>query len=101
MDIVFMINGNCTLVDVVIIDLICVDFVCKLFQGMTIMIIVQAKVVPYHNQHFENHFVLLIVEIFKCIYEQVNDFFHQCANIAWLAKGFKDPPLSILCSFYR
>jgi hypothetical protein len=65
------------------------------------MIVAQAKVVPYGNQHFEDHFVPLTIEIFRCIYEQVNDFFHQCANMAWLAKGFKDPPLSILCSFYR
>jgi hypothetical protein len=71
------------------------------FQEMTIMIVAQAKVVSYCNQHFEDHFVLLIIEIFRCLHEQVNDFFHQCANMAWLAKGFKDPPISILRSFYR
>jgi hypothetical protein len=41
------------------------------------MIIAQAKVVSYRNLGFENHFVLLIIEIFRCLHEQVNDFFHQ------------------------
>jgi hypothetical protein len=65
------------------------------------MIVIQTKVVSYRNRRFEDHFIFLIVEIFKCLHEEANDFRHQCANMAWLAKSSKDPPLSILHSFYR
>jgi hypothetical protein len=51
------------------------------------MIIAQAKVALYHNQHFEDHFILLIVKTFKCLHEEANDFFHQC-QCAMVGKRF-------------
>jgi hypothetical protein len=31
----------------------------------------------------------------------VDEFLHQCANMAWGAKGIGGLPLSILCAFYK
>ncbi len=31
----------------------------------------------------------------------IMQFFHRCANMVWSMKGFKGPPLSIICSFYQ
>jgi hypothetical protein len=60
------------------------------------MIANQAKVVSNHDQHLENDFIdPLVVKIFGCLHQ------HQCANMAWLAKGSRGPPLSIMCSSYR
>lgn len=38
---------------------------------------------------------------FGCLHQQVDNFVHQCGNMAWLAKGFGGPPLTILHVFYR
>jgi hypothetical protein len=50
-----------------------------------------AKVVSYHDQHLEDDFILLAIEIFGYLHQQIDDFFHQCVNITWLAKGFGGP----------
>ncbi len=59
------------------------------------------KVVSYCDQHLKDDLILLVIKIFGCLHQHVDDFLHQCANMAWLAKGFGGLPLSILCSFYR
>ncbi len=43
------------LIDVVIIDLTCASLVLHVVfsQGVAMMIVAQAKVVSYHDQHFE------------------------------------------------
>jgi hypothetical protein len=51
-------------------------------QKVATTITSQAKVVSYRNQHLENDFIFLIVEIFGYLHQQVNDFLHQCANMA-------------------
>jgi hypothetical protein len=38
-------------------------------------------------------------EVFNCLHQQTSDLFHQCANMAWLAKG--NPLNIILGAFYR
>jgi hypothetical protein len=68
---------------------------------MIVMIVVQTNIAPYCDQHLENVFILLNVEIFKCLHQQANNFFHRCANITWSSKGFRCPPLSIIHLFYR
>jgi hypothetical protein len=65
-----------------------------------VTIVAQAKVVSYHDQHLEDDFIPLIMKTFGCLHQEANDFFHRCANMAWLVKGSKGPPLSILRSFY-
>jgi hypothetical protein len=45
-----------------------------------------------------DEFFPFAIEVFSCLHQQVGDFFHQCANMAWLAKG--DPLNIILCAFY-
>jgi hypothetical protein len=65
------------------------------------MIIVHAKVVSYCDQLLEDDFISRTIEIIGCLHQHVNDFFHCCANMAWLAKGLGGPLFSIICSFYR
>jgi hypothetical protein len=103
MDIVFAINGICILVDIVISDSTHADLILWIDSswGVVVMIVVQEKVVSYHDQHLEDDFIFLIVKIFECLHQQANDFLHWCANMAWSMKGFGGPLLSILCSFYR
>jgi hypothetical protein len=46
-----------------------------------------------------DEFFPIAKKVFSCLHQQVGDFFHQCANMAWLAK---DGSLNItLCAFYR
>jgi len=46
-------------------------------------------------------FILLVIEDFKCLHQQVDEFFHQCANMVWGVKGTLGPPLLVLCTFYK
>jgi hypothetical protein len=55
----------------------------------------------YHDWFLMDMFILLVVEVFKNLHQQVDKFFHQCANMAWGAKSIKSPPLSILHAFYK
>ncbi len=64
-------------------------------------IVIRAKVVPCHNQHLEDDFIPLVVDIFGYLHQQVDNFLHQCANMTWLTKCCKEISLSILHSFYR
>jgi hypothetical protein len=65
MDIVLIANDTHTLVNIIIVDLTYVDFASKIVfsQGMATMIVIQAKVVSYH----EDDFIPLIVGIFGCL----------------------------------
>ncbi len=47
------------------------------------MILTHAKVVSCCNRHPKNDFIPLVIEIFGCLHQHVNDFFHHCANMAW------------------
>jgi len=74
----------------------------KLFVlGVIVTNVAQTKIASYCDRHLENDFIFLTIEIFKCLHQQANDFFHGCANITWSLKGFKSPPLSIIHLFYR
>jgi hypothetical protein len=50
---------------------------------------------------FNNCVSSLCYSSFGCLHQQVDNFFYQCGNMAWLAKGFGGPPLTILHVFYR
>ncbi len=56
---------------------------------------IATKVVSYHDQHLEDDLILLVIEIFACLHQH-DDFLHQCANMAWLAKGSGSLHLLIL-----
>jgi hypothetical protein len=85
------------------VDLTHVDLVFGIAssQKVAMTITAQAKVMSYRDRHFEDDFISLIIEIFGYLHQQVNDFLHQCANMAWLTKGSRGPLLLIICSFYR
>jgi hypothetical protein len=63
MDIVLIANGTRTLVNIIIIDLTHADFASQIAfsQGVAIMIVIQAKVVSYHDQDPEDDFIPLRV----------------------------------------
>ncbi len=46
-------------------------------------------------------FSLLVVEVFGCLQQQVDKFFHQCTNVASGADDIKGRAFLILCAFYR
>ncbi len=95
-------NGICTLANIVIVDPTHVNLISQVAYswGMVITIVIQAEFVSYCDRHPEDDFIPIAIEIFICLYQQVDDFLHQCANMTWSAKGFGGP-LSIICSFYR
>jgi hypothetical protein len=68
--IVFMVDGICTLTDVIIVDLIHPHLVLQVFffLGMVATITTQTKVVSYCNRHLKDDFIFLVVEIFKCLH---------------------------------
>ncbi len=46
-------------------------------------------------------FLALVVKVFGCLHQQVNNFLHRCAYMAWSTKGFDGHFLAILHAFYR
>jgi hypothetical protein len=98
-----IVDGICTLVDVIIVDPTHANHVSQAisFRGVAMTIVAHAKVVSYYDQRPEDDFVLLAIEIFRCLHQQVDNFLHRCANISWLVKDKKGPPLSILRSIYK
>jgi uncharacterized membrane protein len=69
MDIVLTTNGTHTLVDIINANPTHANFVSQtaFSQGMATTIIVQAKVVSYCDQHFKDDFILLTIEIIRCL----------------------------------
>jgi hypothetical protein len=65
------------------------------------MVVIQAKEGLYQDRCLVNLFFLLVIEIFKCLHQQIDNFLHHCVNMAWVAKGFKSFLLLILHAFYR
>jgi hypothetical protein len=59
------------------------------------MMVVQAKEGLYDDWHSINAFLPLAIEVFSCLHQQVNDFFHQYANMLWSAKCISSPPLVV------
>ncbi len=64
------IDDTHTSANVIIVDSICANFILQaiFFQGMIMIIIFQAKVVSYCDQHLENDFILVTIEIFECLH---------------------------------
>jgi thiol:disulfide interchange protein len=46
-------------------------------------------------------FILPVIKVFKCLHQQVDEFLHQCVNMAWGAMGIVGPSLLVLCTFYK
>jgi hypothetical protein len=43
----------------------------------------------------------IAIKVFGCLHQQMDDFFHQCANMAWSAKDIGGLLLVVLWAFYR
>ncbi len=102
-DIMLLIDGICTLANVIIINPTQVDLVSQTtsFHRVVTKMVTQAKEGFYHNQHPINTFFSLTIEVFGCIHQQAYDFLHRCASMAWSPKGTNGLPLIILLAFYR
>jgi hypothetical protein len=46
-------------------------------------------------------FIHLVVEVFGCLHQQVDEFCHQCANMVRGVDDTKGLPLLFLCAFYK
>jgi len=55
----------------------------------------------YQDKYPTNLFFPLAIEVFECLHQQVDNFLHCCANMAWVAKGLRGLSLSILHAFSR
>jgi hypothetical protein len=67
-----------TLVDIVIIDLIRANFVLQvaLSHGVATIVTSWAKDDFYCNQYLMNMFLFLVIKVFGCLHQQINNFFH-------------------------
>jgi hypothetical protein len=65
--------------DIVFTNLTRVDLVLWIVisHGVVMTIATQAKEKIYHNQFLMDMFILLIIEVFKCLHQQANEFFHH------------------------
>ncbi len=73
-----------TLVDVFIINPTLVYLILQVvfYQGIVVIITLQATIKLYCNQHLGDMFFSLIIEVFGCLHEHVKNFLHRCANMA-------------------
>jgi hypothetical protein len=94
--IVLSVNGIRTLGDVVIVDPIWVDFVSwvTFFRGVVVMMVTKEGL--YWNRYLVNLFLLLAFEVFRCLHQEADNFFHRYVNMAWVTKGYKGPLLLVL-----
>jgi hypothetical protein len=82
-DIVLSTNGIHTLVNMVIDDPTRGDLVSEVVPSRKVimMMTTQAKKGLYHDWHSTSMFLPLVIEIFKYIHQQANNFPHQCVNM--------------------
>jgi hypothetical protein len=96
-------NDIHTLPNMVITKLTQIHLVFRIVSSCEVvtMVVVQAKESFYHDRHPTNMFLLLANRGFWVLTPTSGQFFHQCASMVQLAKGIGDPPLAVLCAFYR
>jgi hypothetical protein len=102
-NIVLSINDICTLANVISINPTWMNFIScvKLFHEVAMIVAIPKKEGLYWDQYLVDLFLPLAVEIFGCLHQQLDNFFHCCANMAWPTKVFKGLLLLILCAFYK
>jgi hypothetical protein len=92
-DIVFTKNGICILVNIVIVYPTCVNILpwfC-IIQGFVTSNAIQAKKKELPWPTSMNSFLLLTIEVFRCLHKQNDVFLHECANATWSFKRPKGP----------
>ncbi len=70
-----------------------------LWGGFDISNLGEKKDRLYHDHYLTNVFFPFVKEVFGCLHQQVNNIFHRCANMAWMAKGIEGLLLSMLHLF--
>jgi len=69
------------------------------FCGVITIVRTQANEGLYHNQHPMYVFLPFAREVFDCLHQQVNIFFHQPNDMEWSTKCSGEPPLSYFACF--
>jgi hypothetical protein len=97
---VLLINGVCTLIDVIIASSTRVDLILQVVfsHGVIVIIATQAKDNFYRNWFLVDMFFPLAVKVFGCLHQHADEFFH---NVTWGMKGIGGLPFLILHAFYR
>ncbi len=72
-----IVDGIRTLANVFIVDPTHANFVSQTTysQGVDATITTQTKIVSHCDQHHEDDFIFLVVEIFGCLHQHAYDFF--------------------------
>jgi hypothetical protein len=102
-DIVLITNGIFTLANIVITNPMCANLLPRscTTQRFATSNAFQAKEMNYCNQHPNDQFFPLVIEIFWCLHKHVDVFLHECANVIWSLKRPEGPPLFVLVTFLR
>jgi hypothetical protein len=58
-----------------------------------VIVVAQAKDYLYYDRFPMDMFLPFAIKVFGCLHQQVDEFLHQCANMAWGAKGIGGLPL--------
>jgi membrane-associated PAP2 superfamily phosphatase len=101
--IVMLVDGIRTLVDVIIVNPIRVDLISPMVfsHGVVMTMATQVKEGFYCDCYLMDMFFALVIKVFRSLHQLFDNIFHQCANMAWIAKGIRSLLLLVLCSFYR
>jgi hypothetical protein len=102
-NIVFLVDGIHTLVDVIIVDPTWANLVSwvAFSRGVVVIVAVHVKEGLYYNSYPMDMFFFLAIEIFGCFQQWSDNFLRWCANMVWIGKGTESFLLSVLRSFYR
>ncbi len=70
MNIVFIVDGTCTLINIIIVDSTYAKKNSQIifFRKVVPMIATQAKIVSYCDQHLEDDFIPLAIKMFGCLH---------------------------------
>lgn len=92
-----------TLTNVVIVDPIQANLVSWVALSCEVVVTLAAQMKGglYHDYYSMDVFFFLAIEVFQCLHWHVENFFHRCANMTWIAKGTEGLPLSMLFSFHK
>ncbi len=72
-----------------------------LSHGVVVTLVAQVKEGLYHDYYLTDVFLPIAIEVFGCLHQHVDNFFHQCVNMTWIAKDIGGLPLLVLFPFYK
>jgi hypothetical protein len=98
---VVLIDGGCCLMSSSLTPLAHIWFRMQFYFMGLVIITTWVKDKFYYDWYLVNMFLLLTIEVFGCLHELVDNFFHWCVNMVWINKSIRSFFILILCSFYK